>query len=187
MSSRPSGLARPAPAFAPALAGACLAALCLPALCLPATAQDAAPTFGNWGLKCEAVQGGGQVCVLSQTILRASDKAFAAEFLLFAAADGAPLLAVRVPIGAHLPSGFVIRAEGDEADRVMIWQSCNPQLCEAALPVDADLLARMDGGGPVKAVFRPNGRSEPFLFAFSGGGAAAGLQALKEKGAAAAP
>jgi len=134
--------------------------------------------IGAWTVRCEAVAVGETACALVQQLLRPSDRAFIAEIV--AAWNGSarkPVLVARVPMGVHLPSGFVIQAKGDR-QRNFVWQRCFGRFCEATLVLSPEDAAKLEGAGEVVAAFRPAPGTNPFVFRFSMKGLRQGLEAL---------
>jgi invasion protein IalB len=139
--------------------------------------------FGAWSVSCVAIAVGKTDCTLTQRVLRAADKAFVADIVATRNPDGVSFLIARVPVGVYLPTGFAMReAESDDEDAVMqfTWQSCNRDICEAILQMDADkTLALSAEENAMVAAFRPSAQTEPFLFQFSLNGMASGLDAIR--------
>ena len=134
--------------------------------------------IGAWTVRCEAVAVGETACALVQQLLRPSDRAFIAEIMAtWNAAARKPVLVARVPMGVHLPSGFVIQAKGDR-QRNFVWQRCLGRFCEATLVLGPEDLAKLDQAGEVVAAFRPAPTTNPFVFRFSMKGLRQGLEAL---------
>ncbi|MFK7836789.1 MAG: invasion associated locus B family protein [Sulfitobacter sp.] len=168
--------------------------LCLIGFCAPVLAQNtAAPQdegevvsngqkFGAWTVSCVAIAVGQTNCTLTQRVLRATDSAFVSDIVAARNAEGATFLVARVPVGVFLPTGFAMReaANEDEADVLQFtWQTCNQQICEALVPLDAsDVTAFSAEDNAMIAAFRPSAQSEPFVFQVSLNGLAAGLAAI---------
>jgi invasion protein IalB len=136
--------------------------------------------FGGWTVTCDAVAVNETVCVLRQRLLRRADQAFLAELLAFATEDGARrFLSARVPNGAHLPSGLVLRAEREGAEPLaFVWQSCGRDLCEALAEVPAGVIEGLEKAERVVMAWRPAVGAEPLAFALPFAGAGEGLAAL---------
>ena len=165
-----------------------------PAPTVPAAAAPAVPTtgpatsatriangtrFSQWAVSCEALAVGETACVLSQRLVRKSDTAFLAEILAFRTRDGAKtFLAARVPVGAHFPSGFVIKPDKGEERFALAWQSCTRELCEALTEIPGDKLAEIEKGATATAGYRPSLRAEPMVFKIAFEGLGQGLDAL---------
>ncbi len=134
--------------------------------------------IGAWVVSCEAVAVGETVCALTQQLLRSSDRAFIADIIAAwnAQTEGAVLIA-RVPLGVHLPSGFVLQA-GDGKQRNFQWQRCFGRFCEAALALSPEDIAQLEASDEVVAAFRPAPGSDVFPFRFSMKGLSQGLLAL---------
>lgn len=139
-------------------------------------------TFGDWTVRCEALGVNRTRCMLSQTISVREDGRLLADLLAFWTDDGERrIMIAQVPIGAHLPSGFVLQAEGapDEEQLKFTWQACSPQLCEAvALPEQAEL-DRLLEAERVLAGYRPAVGADPAIFPISTDGLVGGMDALK--------
>lgn len=134
--------------------------------------------IGAWTVQCEAVAVGETVCALKQQLLRPSDRAFIAEIIAaWNANAGRPVLVARVPLGVHLPSGFVIQAKGDK-QRNFEWQRCFGRFCEAALVLSPEDVTTLESAGEVVAAFRPAPGTNPFVFRFSMNGLSQGLLAI---------
>lgn len=138
--------------------------------------------FGDWQVVCEAATTQHSTCALAQRIMRRGDGAFLVELLALPRGAAAAALVARVPNGVHFPSGFALRAAGDDAaaEHRFAWQSCDAHVCEAVLPAPAAAIAEFevapDGmiGG-----YRPAPRAKPVLFRLSLSGLAEGLAALR--------
>ncbi|WP_221932006.1 invasion associated locus B family protein [Paracoccus sp. M683] len=174
------------------LISAIFAAATLPALALAQDAPAAPATpaqvtngqvFGDWTVRCEALGVNRTRCMLSQTISVRDSGAVLADLLAFWTDDeDQRILVAQVPVGAHLPSGFVLQPEGteDEADRLdFVWQTCNPRLCEAVALPDQESLDKLLGAERVLAGYRPAVGAEPAVFPISTNGLVEGLEALK--------
>ncbi len=150
----------------------------------PQTREDGSGTdrlvngarIGAWVVSCEAVAVGETVCALTQQLLRPSDRAFIADIIAAWNGETAVLIA-RVPLGAHLPSGFVLQA-GDGKQRNFQWQRCFGRFCEAAFTPSPEDIAQLEASDEVIAAFRPTPASAPFPFRFSMKGLSQGLLAL---------
>ena len=137
--------------------------------------------FGAWTVACEAIAVGETACVLSQRLVRTADNALLTDLLLFW--DGTleqAWLAARVPTGVYFPDGFTLFVEGAEDGTELAWQSCSPQICEAALPIDMETLQRLEDAEALRALYRPAITAEPLAFRLSLEGGTAGLEALAE-------
>ncbi|MFC6589378.1 invasion associated locus B family protein [Sulfitobacter pacificus] len=139
--------------------------------------------FGAWSVSCIAIAVGKTDCTLTQRVLRSTDKAFIADIVATRNPEGQSFLIARVPVGVFLPTGFAMReAESDDEEAVMqfAWQSCNREVCEAVLQIDADKVAALSTEeNAMIAAFRPSAQTEPFLFQFSLNGMASGLDAVR--------
>lgn len=139
--------------------------------------------FGAWSVSCVAVAVGETDCTLTQRVLRAADKAFVADIIATRNPDGESFLIARVPVGVFLPTGFAMRqseSEDEEAVMEFTWQSCNGQICEAILKIDAEKVAALSAeDNAMVAAFRPSAQTEPFLFQFSLNGMETGLDAVR--------
>lgn len=152
----------------------------------PGLAQEAEPVvngqkFGAWGVACQALAVNKTRCHLEQTLLRDTDRVFLARSLAVWSDDGSRgFLALQVPVGAYLPSGIALRAEGAETVHPLTWQSCSPELCEALIDLDDALMQELSQGtGKVVATYRPRLGAEPRVFNFSVSGLIEGMQALR--------
>lgn len=181
------------PARLPALAAGLLLALAAGPLAAQSAASDTAASagapaqprvangarFGAWTVACEAIAVGETACVLSQRLVRSSDNAFLTDLLLFW--DGATeqaYLAARVPNGVFFPDGFSLIAEDAEEGTTLEWQSCSPEICEAALPLAMDDLGTLETAEGLRALYRPGIATDPLAFRISVEGAVEGLEAL---------
>lgn len=140
-------------------------------------------TFGTWTVSCEAVAVGQTACLLNQTILRDTDRAFLAQLVALTDANtGKRYLLARVPLGASLPFGFAMRPEGTEDETSLLrfdWQTCAGQFCEALAEIDEDRLAKLDSDGTkMLASYQPSLKTEPLVFRLSLQGARAGMAAI---------
>ena len=131
---------------------------------------------------CEAVAVNETACVLNQRMALA-DGTFLVDFLAIPEGEGG-WLSARVPVGAHLPSGFVLRPEAQEQQLVLVWQACSPELCEALISLSGDGAVLLEGG-PAIAAYRPGVTDEPVVFRVTLDGLSEGLAALAASGAAA--
>lgn len=168
-----------------------ISALFAAALPLAAAAQEAAPetapevtngqAFGDWTVRCEALGMNRTRCMLSQTISMREGNRLLAELLAFWSDDGKEILAAQVPVGAHLPSGFVLQPEGAPEDQRLdfTWQACNPRICEAVALPDQAAIDRLVGAERVLAGYRPAVGGEAAVFPISTKGLTEGLAALK--------
>jgi invasion protein IalB len=160
-----------------------------------AWAEDAAPTervlngqtFGAWTVSCEAIAAGETVCILNQQLYRDTDQAFLAQLLAVWSDDlSTRFLLARVPVGVYLPYGIAVRPEGGDAAATalpLVWQSCNPQVCEALAELDAARIAALTAPGTiVVASYRPSLAAEPLAFRFSMEGMVEGMDALPPGG-----
>ena len=142
--------------------------------------------FGDWTVRCEALGVNRTRCMLGQTISMREGNRLLAELLAFWTDDGKQILVAQVPVGAHLPSGFVLQPEGAPEDQrlELVWQTCSPQICEAVALPDAAALDRLTGAERVLAGYRPAVGAEAAVFPVSTSGLAEGLAALKPEAAA---
>ncbi|SFE28324.1 invasion associated locus B family protein [Roseivivax sediminis] len=150
---------------------------------LPEPPDDVAngQSFGAWRVACQALTVNRTACTLSQRIRRSADNAFVADILALpqGSEDGGAAIIARVPTGAHLPSGFVMRGAEGEAQHDFTWQVCGQDMCEALISLSAEEVAALEEAeGGVTAAFRPSVQAEPFFFRFSFAGAGEGLEAL---------
>ncbi|WP_316016033.1 invasion associated locus B family protein [Roseobacter sp. HKCCA0434] len=119
-------------------------------------------SFGGWQVTCEAVGVGQTSCNLVQTLLRADDETLLLRLLVTRLGEDLVLLA-QTPIGVYLPSGAVYQVEGDDTpQRDMVWQRCLGPLCEAALALDEEEIARI-GEGTMLFGYRPGPGAEPVI------------------------
>lgn len=136
--------------------------------------------FGAWAVACEAVAVNETACILTQKLIAKADNRFLAEMVLVRPkGEARVILAARVPIGVHFPSGFVMKPEKSEERSALVWQSCNRDICEAAIELSAEKLAELETGGGATAGYRPNARSEPVVFRIAFEGAGQGLDSLQ--------
>ena len=136
-------------------------------------------TIGAWTVNCVAVAVGQTNCTLTQRILRSTDGAFVADIVALRDAEQNTYLLARVPVGASLPAGFAMRQEDSEDMMPFTWQVCTPDVCEALLPVDAELAETLSAEDNIMiAAFRPTLQSDPFVFQLSLNGMNTGLDAL---------
>lgn len=100
-----------------------------------ARATEAAPSFRDWRLDCAA-----GACAI-RTTLRGGD----GSAVLTASATGAGeagALALSTPLPLFLPDGLTL-VLGDTPLRAVAWRTCDAAGCEAAAPLDAELLAAL--------------------------------------------
>lgn len=148
-------------------------------------AQDSAiangETFGVWEVVCSATGVGQTSCVLSQQIHRSEDNAFIAQVMAFQNADASKTyLSARVPLGAYLPAGFLMRSEDSEEALALIWQTCLSKFCEAITEISPEKLAELAReDSTVLGGFRPSVQGSDFIFRFAMTGAIEGLAALQ--------
>lgn len=143
-------------------------------------------TFGDWTVRCEALGVNRTRCMLNQTISLRDSNLLLADLLAFwTDEDPQPLLVAQVPVGAHLPSGFALQAEGaPEEDQLnFTWQACNPKICEAVALPGQELLDKLTSAERVLAGYRPGVAEEAAVFPISVKGLTDGLSALKPKAA----
>lgn len=121
--------------------------------------------FGDWVVQCEAVTTSRNVCRIVQELTRVDSKDLVVRFIALPAADDTAILLAQVPIGVYLPGGAVYRLEGkdDEEQREMIWQRCLGDLCEAALSITADEMAKFTEAGGILFGYRPDIEAEPVI------------------------
>jgi invasion protein IalB len=155
---------------------------CLVACAPDAHAQDRIANgtrFDNWTVTCEAVAVGETLCALVQQIVNAQSQAPLAELVaLTVRGEDQVLLSVRVPVGVWLPAAFTLRMTEDTAPVEMVWQACDGRICEAVLPLDAPMIARLNTGAPLLVAYIPALGAEPVVFEVGFAGLGAGLQAL---------
>lgn len=178
------------------LAGAVIAVF-IASSTAPVAAQDGATDgvrrvangerFKAWTVQCEAIAVNETLCVLSQRLVRESDRAFLAELLAFSATEtDSRFIAARVPIGVHLPSGFAIKpADADDANeqKEFVWQSCSRDICEAVVELSAEEVAGLEAADTLIGGYRPAIEAQPLLFRLSIQGLEEGLTALGGGGA----
>lgn len=137
--------------------------------------------IGAWTVACVALAVGKTNCTLTQRVMRKSDGAFVADVVALRDADGQTYLLARVPVGAALPSGFVIRKADSEELTRFTWQACSPEVCEATLALDPDEVTELSAeDNQMVAAFRPNLQSDPLVFQLSMSGMEAGLDAVSQ-------
>lgn len=184
----PAGAAPSAPASTPVGAAAPSAPASTPAAAVPSAPASVAgeprlvngARFGAWAVACEAVAVNETACILTQKLIAKADNRFLAEMVLVRPkGEARVILAARVPIGVHFPSGFVMKPEKSEERSALVWQSCNRDICEAAIELSAEKLAELETGGGATAGYRPNARSEPVVFRIAFEGAGQGLDSLQ--------
>lgn len=136
--------------------------------------------FGQWAVACEAIAVNETACILTQKLIAKADNRFLAEMVLVRPkGESRLILAARVPLGVHFPSGFVMKPEKSEERSPFVWQSCNREICEAAIELSAEKLAELEKTGGATAGYRPNARSEPVVFRIAFEGAGQGLDSLQ--------
>lgn len=135
--------------------------------------------FGGWTVACEAVGVGETVCVLSQRLMRSADGAVLADLLAVPGGADTVLLAARVPLGVHLPSGLAMAPAGSDTQVALEWQACTAAFCEAAVRLDAETVAAIEAAGQMRVGYRPRLGAEPLVFAAEAAGLAEGIAALR--------
>ncbi len=137
--------------------------------------------FDDWTVRCEALGVNRTRCMLSQRISMRETNQLLAELLAFWTDDGKQILVAQVPVGAHLPSSFVLQPEGatEEEQLPFIWQACSPQICEAVNLPDQAALDRLTRAEQVLAGYRPAVGAEMAVFPISAKGLTEGMAALK--------
>ena len=155
----------------------------------PATAQDTPPAapaangqaFGNWILRCQALGVAQTQCNLVQELTLAETGAMIVR-LIVTELQGGPTLVAHVPIGAYLPSGLVYQVEGDETEqKEMVWQRCLGSICEGALAMDEDEVARLSSG-TLLVGYRPAPGVEPVVLRVGLDGFGEGVAAIFGEG-----
>jgi len=147
-----------------ALIGALMSAT--PAIAQDAPAEVANNTqFGDWTVACQAVTVARNICRLVQEQKMRDTKTLVARLIAFPTDKGGAVLLAQVPMGVYLPGGAVFRLEGndDEPQQEMIWQRCIGDVCEAALALDADMMAKMTKAGAILFGYRGDISSEPII------------------------
>lgn len=159
------------------------------ALALGATGQAVAQEtdvsvntqFGQWIVACEAVTVNSNVCRLIQEQILRDTNTLVARFIAQPSDEGTAVLLAQVPIEVFLAGGAVYRLEGDDEapQREMIWQRCAGALCEAALLLEAEELAAMDGAGAILFGYRMGPTTDPIITRVDMTDFGAGLDALR--------
>lgn len=122
--------------------------------------------FGDWLVNCEAVTTTRVACSLLQELSLAESDQLIVRFIVVPAEEDAAIMLAQVPIGAYLPGGAVFRLDDEDEDveqRSMIWQRCLGPLCEAALRLDADELARFGENEQMLFGYRPTLEADPIV------------------------
>ena len=152
-----------------------------------ASAQDTtAPAvngqaFGNWVLRCEALGVAQTRCSLVQELTLAETGALVLR-LIVTELQGGPALVAHVPMGVYLPSGLVYQVEGDETEqKEMVWQRCLGSICEGALAMDEDEVARLSSG-TLLVGYRPAPGVEPVVLRVGLDGFGEGVAAIFGEG-----
>ncbi|MBQ1202317.1 MAG: invasion associated locus B family protein [Loktanella sp.] len=123
-------------------------------------------SFGDWLVNCEAVTTTRVACSLLQELSLAETDQLIVRFIVVPAEDDAAIILAQVPIGAYLPGGAVFRLDNEDEDvpqRSMIWQRCLGPLCEAALRLDAEELARFAENDQMLFGYRPALEADPIV------------------------
>lgn len=124
--------------------------------------------FGDWMVSCEAVSVSRVACSLRQQLTLTENDQLIVQMIAVPAEDGTAILLAQVPIGAYLPAGAVYRFDNEnegEEQRSMIWQRCLGGLCEAAIQLDAEELARFAENDRLLFGYRPDIGAEPLIVA----------------------
>ena len=167
----------------------CLIAVALGAFAVASGASAQAQTvrvengarFGSWTVSCEAVAVNETLCVLSQRLVRSDTGAALAELIAFNADDGpGAWLVARVPNGVFFPAGFVMAQQDSDTQFDLEWQACSPDMCEALIALDGDILDQMVSGEDWAAGYRPDIASDSVVFRIGLDGLETGLAALAE-------
>lgn len=137
--------------------------------------------FGDWIVTCQAVTVTRNICRLVQEQKLRDSNTLVARLIAFPAEDGGAVLLAQVPMGVYLPGGAVFRQESDEAadQQEMIWQRCLGDICEAALGLDAEALAKLAESGAILFGYRGDISSEPIITRVDMAQFGAGLEALR--------
>lgn len=121
-----------------------------------------------------------EACRLVSALVSPASGALLLEAIVMPAdAPGALLFALRVPVGAHLPSGISYRhvEEGRQAIG-LDWLSCDAQMCTAAGQLSGQAVARLKRDRSVFVGFRPMQAARPINLELSLMGFTAGHDAL---------
>ena len=132
-----------------------------------AQAQEVANNaeFGNWIVRCEAVSTERNRCQLVQMMTRTKDQSLVVRLVAIPAQNGQTLLVAQVPLGAYLPSSPVIgRPDAAEEEQYeMIWQRCMGQVCEAAMVVQPEELAKFKTAQSLLFGYRMDKTQDPIV------------------------
>lgn len=142
-------------------------------LALPSMGMAQEPEkFGDWVKICE----GGQPCRLvhQQTMRDSGDLALR---LIAMKTDQGAVLAAQLPMGVHLPSGAVFRLRLPEnaPQEQMVWQRCLNKVCEAAIQLGPDELAKFAENDAMLFAYRMDPSDEPRVMQVSLSGFNEGL------------
>lgn len=124
--------------------------------------------FGDWLVRCEAVTTTRTACRLTQELSLRDGGDLIARFIVLAAGEGEAVMLAQVPMGVYLPGGAVLRvADRDDLEqREMIWQRCWGELCEAAIPLDAEAMADIAEADQILFGYRMDPSVDPIIVSF---------------------
>lgn len=132
-----------------------------------ASAQEVAnnTAFGDWVVNCEAVTTTQNVCRLVQVLSTTQDDALVVRFVGIAGPDDTAILLAQVPMGVYLPGGAVFGTEGSTEDEQMemIWQRCLGRICEAAIALSAEDIAKFTDAGSMLFGYRMQVEADPIV------------------------
>lgn len=114
--------------------------------------------IGDWGVVCPktADQKVG-TCQLVQTQMVEQDgkKGRLLQLTLLPQSDKTFIMIALLPLGIHLPDGVAVKVDENE-QKTMVLQRCTQAGCEAAMRVDAALIAQFKKGKSMKVGFNAN-------------------------------
>jgi invasion protein IalB len=150
----------------------------------PVYANDSA-NYGNWTAKCEEPhedkEGG---CFIFQNlVLREGGQRVLQVAIGYVPKTTEPIALISLPLGISLPPGVSIELAKGQPTRFPV-ERCEPNGCRAGLKLKKDFLEALKHAKTLTVRFH-DAQRQPIEVPLSLAGFAAGLEALKQKSAAA--
>lgn len=145
-----------------------------------ATTQESGDTFGDWTVQCEAQEGGGSKCFISQNqVTPDTGNRVVNVNLGYIGPRDTPMLVAFLPLGIDLQAGAVVHIEpGQQVPLSM--QSCTVAGCRASATLDAKTFEDMRGATRIVIWVTPYGTDNWVDMPLSVKGLAAGLASLSK-------
>ena len=136
--------------------------------------------FGDWTVQCEAQQGGGSKCFISQNRVTpdTGNRVVNVNLGYFGPGD-APMLVAFLPLGIDLQAGAVVHIEPGQQVRLSM-QSCTKAGCRASATLDAKTIEALRGATRIVFWVMPYGTDKWVDMLVSVNGLAAGLASLSK-------